>query len=112
MDSAPARRLAHPHWGRTMDRSSRPCWDSTCMSSSHSCTRTSSTDGVTFPMPASVEPHSVALEQHYVVFEQTGAIARITLDRPDKLNAINHALGLQLWEAFARCQEDVSIRAI
>ncbi len=48
----------------------------------------------------------------YVIFEQSGAIARITLDRPDKLNAINHELGLQLWEAFARCQEDVSIRAI
>ena len=56
-------------------------------------------------MPASAE-------SRYVVFEQTGAIAHITLDRPDKLNAINHALGMQLWEAFARCQDDVSIRAI
>src|SRR5215471_17912635 len=57
-------------------------------------------------MPASAE-------SRYVVFEQTGSnIAHITLDRPDKLNAINHALGMQLWEAFARCQDDVSIRAI
>jgi 2-(1,2-epoxy-1,2-dihydrophenyl)acetyl-CoA isomerase len=47
-----------------------------------------------------------------VLFAQTGPIARITLDRPDKLNAIDHELGLQLWSAFARCQEDVSIRAI
>jgi 2-(1,2-epoxy-1,2-dihydrophenyl)acetyl-CoA isomerase len=47
-----------------------------------------------------------------VLFEQTGPIARITLDRPDKLNAIDHQLGLELWSAFARCQEDVSIRAI
>ncbi|HEY2592951.1 MAG TPA: enoyl-CoA hydratase/isomerase family protein, partial [Chloroflexota bacterium] len=51
-------------------------------------------------------------EPRYVIFEQRGAIARITLDRPDKLNAINHELGMQLWEAFARCQEDLSIRAI
>ncbi len=47
-----------------------------------------------------------------VFFEQTDAIARITLNRPDKLNAINHELGLQLFEAFARCQEQPSIRAI
>src|SRR5436190_7883796 len=47
-----------------------------------------------------------------VLFEQTDAIARITLNRPDKLNAINHELGLQLWEAFARCREQSSIRAI
>ena len=47
-----------------------------------------------------------------VLFEQTDAIARITLNRPDKLNAINHELGLQLWEAFARCHEHASIRAI
>ena len=53
-----------------------------------------------------------ATKPRYVTFEHTGPIARITLDRPDKLNAINHELGLQLWEAFARCQEDVSIRAI
>ena len=39
-------------------------------------------------------------------------LARITLNRPDKLNAIDHELGLQLWAAFARCQEDASIRAI
>jgi len=48
----------------------------------------------------------------FVLFEQTDAIARITLNRPDKLNAINHQLGLQLWEAFARCREQSSIRVI
>ena len=56
-------------------------------------------------MPASDAPN-------LVLFEQTAAIARITLNRPDKLNAINHELGLQLWEAFARCREEPSIRAI
>jgi 2-(1,2-epoxy-1,2-dihydrophenyl)acetyl-CoA isomerase len=47
-----------------------------------------------------------------VLFDQTGSVARITLNRPDQLNAIDHELGLQLWAAFARCQEDASIRAI
>ncbi|MBV9326440.1 MAG: enoyl-CoA hydratase/isomerase family protein [Chloroflexi bacterium] len=55
---------------------------------------------------------SASVEPRLVVFERTGSIARITLDRPDKLNAINHELGVQLWDAFARCQEDTSIRAI
>jgi len=56
-------------------------------------------------MAASVAPR-------HVVFEQTGPIAHITLDRPDKLNAINYEVGVQLWEAFVRCQNDASIRAI
>jgi 2-(1,2-epoxy-1,2-dihydrophenyl)acetyl-CoA isomerase len=47
-----------------------------------------------------------------VLFEQTDAIAWITLNRPDKLNAINYELGIELFSAFARCQEDPSIRAI
>jgi 2-(1,2-epoxy-1,2-dihydrophenyl)acetyl-CoA isomerase len=51
-------------------------------------------------------------EPALVVFEQTGSIARITLNRPDKLNAIDHETGVQLWEAFARCQTEPSVRAI
>lgn len=51
-------------------------------------------------------------EPEYVRFEQSGSIARITLNRPDRLNAINHEAGVQLWEAFARCQSEPSIRAI
>src|SRR5215207_9818876 len=47
-----------------------------------------------------------------VTFEQTGAIARITLNRPEKLNAINHELGVELYDAFVRCQDVPSIRAI
>ena len=48
----------------------------------------------------------------YVDFRKTGPIARITLDRPEKLNAINFEVGLQLYEAFARCESDSAIRAI
>src|SRR5258706_12821480 len=55
---------------------------------------------------------TVSAEPRFVLFEQTGSIARITLDRPEKLNAINHETGVQLWAAFARCEDDPSIRAI
>jgi 2-(1,2-epoxy-1,2-dihydrophenyl)acetyl-CoA isomerase len=47
-----------------------------------------------------------------VRFEQSGAVARITLNRPDKLNAIDHETGVQLYEAFARCQDNSTVRAI
>src|SRR5258707_10657346 len=55
---------------------------------------------------------AVSAESRFVLFEQTESIARITLDRPEKLNAINHETGVQLFEAFARCEDDPSIRAI
>jgi 2-(1,2-epoxy-1,2-dihydrophenyl)acetyl-CoA isomerase len=59
------------------------------------------------------EPDMLAkAEPEYVAFERTGAIARITLNRPDKLNAINHELGVQLFHAFERCANDMSVRAI
>ena len=48
----------------------------------------------------------------FVTFEQTGSIARITLNRPEKLNAINYQVGAELYAAFARCEPDPSIRAI
>jgi 2-(1,2-epoxy-1,2-dihydrophenyl)acetyl-CoA isomerase len=51
-------------------------------------------------------------QTRYVDFEQTGSIARITLNRPEKLNAINFEVGLQLYQAFADCEDDTSIRAI
>ena len=48
----------------------------------------------------------------FVTFEQTGSIARITLNRPEKLNAIDYQVGAELYDAFARCEPDPSIRAI
>ena len=48
----------------------------------------------------------------YVTFERTGTIARITLNRPDKLNAIDYQVGAELFDAFKQCEPDPSIRAI
>src|ERR1700694_2150621 len=55
---------------------------------------------------------AVSAEPGYILFEQTGSIARITLNRPDKLNAINFEVGLQLFQTLERCEDDLSIRAI
>ncbi len=51
-------------------------------------------------------------EPAILLFEQRGAVAYIILNRPEKLNAINHELGLALYDAFARCQNDPAVRAI
>jgi 2-(1,2-epoxy-1,2-dihydrophenyl)acetyl-CoA isomerase len=53
-----------------------------------------------------------AAQYEYVTREQTGSIMRITLNRPAKLNAIDYQVGAELYDAFARCQDDTSIRAI
>ena len=52
------------------------------------------------------------MTERYVAFERSGALARITLNRPDKLNAINYELGGELYEAFAHCADDPNVRAI
>ncbi len=48
----------------------------------------------------------------YVTFEQTGAIGRITLNRPEKLNAIDFQVGNELYATFGQVEENPSIRAI
>jgi 2-(1,2-epoxy-1,2-dihydrophenyl)acetyl-CoA isomerase len=48
----------------------------------------------------------------YVNFERVGAVARITLNRPQLLNAINHDVGVELFDAFRRCEDDAEVRAI
>jgi 2-(1,2-epoxy-1,2-dihydrophenyl)acetyl-CoA isomerase len=48
----------------------------------------------------------------YVKTERNGAIVTITLNRPEKLNAIDYQVGAELYDAFARCEPDPSIRAI
>jgi 2-(1,2-epoxy-1,2-dihydrophenyl)acetyl-CoA isomerase len=55
---------------------------------------------------------SSTAQEDVVLFEHRGAVARITLNRPDKLNAINFELGLALYDAFRRCEDEPSIRAI
>lgn len=47
-----------------------------------------------------------------VLFERIGHVGRITLNRPDRLNAINVRLGHELLDALGRCEVDDAVRAI
>lgn len=45
-------------------------------------------------------------------YEIAGAIATITLDRPDKLNAYTTEMGEEAVDAFRRAREDASVRVV
>src|ERR1700730_3872190 len=51
-------------------------------------------------------------ETKYVQYEQTGEIVKITIDRPDQLNAISRRVYSELDEAFARAEEDDGVKVI
>ena len=46
-----------------------------------------------------------------VLYEARGPVALVTLNRPQALNSFTRHMHQQLWEAFARIEEDRSIRA-
>lgn len=47
-----------------------------------------------------------------VLLDKNGAVARIVLNRPDKLNSFNRAMAFALQDALKDCAEDNIIRAI
>ncbi|HZZ75736.1 MAG TPA: enoyl-CoA hydratase-related protein, partial [Puia sp.] len=47
-----------------------------------------------------------------VLFETRDGVARLTLNRPDKLNAFNRNMGMELQDHLLACDEDDSVRAI
>ncbi len=47
-----------------------------------------------------------------ILYQVTGAIARITLNRPERLNAINRAMTAELRDAVARANADETVRVI
>src|SRR5215472_1921721 len=44
--------------------------------------------------------------------ERDDAIARLTLNRPERRNALTHAMMLELEDAFARLRDDASCRVL
>ncbi|MBV6273484.1 2-(1,2-epoxy-1,2-dihydrophenyl)acetyl-CoA isomerase PaaG [Alcaligenaceae bacterium CGII-47] len=48
----------------------------------------------------------------HILFEQADGIARITLNRPDKLNSFNEAMHGELRQALDTIQEDTGIRVL
>ena len=47
-----------------------------------------------------------------ILFEQADGVARLTLNRPDKLNAVNEAMQQELAAAFDRIEADPTLRAV
>lgn len=45
-------------------------------------------------------------------FERDGAVAWLTLNRPDRLNALNQRLGVELLDAVRVCGDDAEVRAV
>lgn len=45
-------------------------------------------------------------------FAQSGAVARITLARPQAANALNFAMGTELLDVAQRCRDDAGVRAV
>lgn len=51
------------------------------------------------------------MDEATVLYEARGPVALVTLNRPQALNSFTRRMHQQLWEAFARIDEDRSIRA-
>jgi len=47
-----------------------------------------------------------------IQYEVIGPVARITLDRPERTNAINGAMLSELWSALDLCEGDATVRAV
>ena len=48
----------------------------------------------------------------YIIYEQKGPIAYLTLNRPEKLNALNAELMLEFREAMGIVEADTEVRAL
>jgi len=48
----------------------------------------------------------------HLLMEQRDGVARITLNRPDKLNSFNVAMHLELHHALDAARDDASVRAV
>ena len=52
------------------------------------------------------------MELENIIYEVKENIARITMNRGDKMNALNHTLWDNLIEAFDQAEEDPEVRVI
>ena len=52
------------------------------------------------------------MSEQIVLVERHGAVALVTLNRPDALNALNRALRAEIVRVFTELKDDTSIRAV
>ena len=48
----------------------------------------------------------------HILLAREGAIARLTLNRPERRNALTHAMMLELEDAFGRVRDDPACRVL
>ena len=63
-------------------------------------------------MPPSLAERDSELGYEDILFDVEGAIATLTLNRPEVLNAYQPRMGNELVEAFGRIHEDPAVRAV
>lgn len=51
-------------------------------------------------------------ENNFILYEKDGAVAKITLNRPEVYNSFNRDMALQLQAALDACKEDAEVRAV
>jgi enoyl-CoA hydratase len=52
------------------------------------------------------------MDAKYVLYEQTGEIVKVTVNRPEQMNAISRRVYAELDEAFSRAEADDSVKVI
>jgi enoyl-CoA hydratase/carnithine racemase len=52
------------------------------------------------------------MEYRYLLVQREAAICRLVLNRPERLNALNVRLGVELLDALERCDRDADVRAL
>lgn len=48
----------------------------------------------------------------FILLNQAGAVARLTMNRPERLNALNVEMGLELLDALERVEHDPEVRVV
>jgi 2-(1,2-epoxy-1,2-dihydrophenyl)acetyl-CoA isomerase len=52
------------------------------------------------------------MEYRYLLVQREAAIRRLTLNRPERLNALNVRIGVELLDALEECDRDAEVRAV
>ena len=52
------------------------------------------------------------MDYEFILFDKQDGIATITMNRPDKLNALHIPIGVEMMDALDRCEQDDEVRAI
>jgi enoyl-CoA hydratase/carnithine racemase len=50
------------------------------------------------------------MDYEYILFEVSGQVATITLNRPERLNAWNYEMGNEMWDALLKVENDPNLR--